>query len=336
MQQQIRTVERKLAELAGRSHGVVTRHELIRAGITPEEIRYRLARGGLIAIHRGVFRVGHAAPSLEARYVAAVKACEPCSLLAGRAAAHLLHLVRRPPSLPEVLTTHHRRPSGVTVTRCRRIDPRDRTSWRGVPVTTVPRTIIDLAAVIDPPDLARAFHEAAVRHRVKPEAVETILARRHNWPGARELQRVIRGDEPVSLGKLESSFIAAVGRARLPLPETNVPAGAHRVDCRWPDHRLTVELDSYRYHNTRRAFEHDRQREREARARGDEFRRYTWADVSEAPGPMLADLRALLERQLVLQSERSLATRPRGVSGPPRGTAASSATGSRSAGSAPG
>jgi very-short-patch-repair endonuclease len=331
---QIATVERKIAQLANRSHGVVSREDLIRIGMTKAQIRSRLARGDLIPIHRGVFRVGHAAPSLEARYFAAVKAAGQGALLCGRAAAHLLGLLRRPPPQPEVLTTRRRQPSGVKISRCRAIDRRDRTSWRGVPVTTVPRTIIDLAAVLDPPDLAQAFHEAAVRHRVKPESVETILARRHNWPGARELQRVIRGDEPVSLSKLESSFIAAVRRARLPLPETNVPAGTRRVDCRWPDHRLTVELDSYRYHNTRHAFEHDRQREREARARGDEFRRYTWADVSEAPGPMLADLRALLERQLLLRSERSLATRPRGASEPPRGTAASSATGSRSAGSA--
>jgi very-short-patch-repair endonuclease len=294
------TVERILARLAGTSHGVVTRHELLRAGVTRHEIQQRMSSGALITIHRGVFRVGHAAPSLEARYMAAVKACGPGSLLAGRAAAHLLHLLKRPPSLTEVLTTRHRRPGGVDVTRCRSIDWRDQTTWRGVPVTTVPRTVVDLAAVLDPPDLARAFHEAVVRHRVKPTAVERVLSRRHNWPGARDLRRVIRGDEPVSLSKLESSFIAAVRRAGLPLPQTNVPAGAHRVDCRWPEHRLTVELDSYRFHHTRHAFEHDRQREREARARGDEFRRYTWFDVDEEPEPMLADLRALLTRQLTL------------------------------------
>jgi very-short-patch-repair endonuclease len=67
-----------------------------------------------------------------------------------------------------------------------------------------------------------------------------------------------------------------------------------RVDCRWPDHRLTVELDSYRYHHSRHAWEQDRRREREARARGDEFRRYTYGDVFESPGRMLAELRDLL------------------------------------------
>jgi very-short-patch-repair endonuclease len=160
--------------------------------------------------------------------------------------------------------------------------------------------VVDLAAVLDPPDLARAFHQAAVRHRVKPAAVERILSRRHNWPGTGNLRRVIHGDEPVRLSRLESSFIAAVRGARLPLPRTNVPAGGRYVDCRWPEQRLTVELDGYRYHGTRHAWELDRQREREARSRGDDFRRYTWLDVVENPEPMLADLRALLNRQLTL------------------------------------
>jgi hypothetical protein len=68
------------------------------------------------------------------------------------------------------------------------------------------------------------------------------------------------------------------------------------VDCRWPEQRLTVELDSYRYHGSRRAWEQDRAREREARARGDEFRRYTYGDVEEEPRLMLADLQELLQR----------------------------------------
>ena len=80
----------------------------------------------------------------------------------------------------------------------------------------------------------------------------------------------------------------------LPLPVTNRPAGGRRVDCRWHDRRLTVELDSFRFHNSRRAWERDRQREREAYARGDDFRRYTWTDVTEAPAAMLRELDALL------------------------------------------
>jgi hypothetical protein len=66
------------------------------------------------------------------------------------------------------------------------------------------------------------------------------------------------------------------------------------VDCRWPDLQLTIELDSYKFHHSRHAWEQDRRREREARARGDEFRRYTFGDVFEDRAQMLTELRALL------------------------------------------
>lgn len=90
----------------------------------------------------------------------------------------------------------------------------------------------------------------------------------------------------------------------MPLPKTNRPVGGRRVDCRWPEHHLTIELDSYRYHHSRHAWEQDRQQEREARARGDEFRRYTWLDIDEQPAPLLADLRQLLTSQGTAPSGR--------------------------------
>ena len=112
--------------------------------------------------------------------------------------------------------------------------------------------------------------------------------------GAAKLRAILRGDVRVTLSELERRFLERLDEAGLPLPQTNRPAGGRRVDCRWPEHRLTVELDSYRYHHSRHAWEQDRRREREARARGDEFRRYTYGDVFESPGLMLAELRPLL------------------------------------------
>jgi hypothetical protein len=98
----------------------------------------------------------------------------------------------------------------------------------------------------------------------------------------------------VTLSKLERDFLTQLKTAGLPAPQTNRRADDRYVDCRWPRHRLTVELDSYRYHHTRHAWELDRRREREARARGDEFRRYTYGDVKEDRALMLAELRELL------------------------------------------
>ena len=166
--------------------------------------------------------------------------------------------------------------------------------WLGIPVTSVPRTLVDLAAVMQIDDLARACHEAGVRYRTTPADVEAVLARRPNSRGAAELRRILHGDVRVTLSTLEARFLGRLREAGLVLPQTNRLAGGRRVDCRWPAQRLTVELDGYRYHQSRRAWEQDRRREREARARGDEFRRYTYGDVLETPRLMLAELRALL------------------------------------------
>ena len=100
----------------------------------------------------------------------------------------------------------------------------------------------------------------------------------------------------MTLSKLERAFLTLLREAGLPLPQTNRLASGRRVDCRWPEHGLTVELDSYRFHRTRHAWEQDRRRERDAHRRGDEHRRYTYGDVFEDSRAMLAELRTLLAR----------------------------------------
>lgn len=293
MATQVRTVERVIGRIAGRAHGVVTRAELLAAGVTPDEIAQRFRTGSLIAVFRGVYRVGHGAPSVEARYMAAVKAAGKGGVLSGRAAAQLFGLVKGAAPPAEVIAPTERRISGVGTSR-RSLDRRDKTLWRGIPVTAVPRTLIDLSSVLSLDELARAFHEANIRYRTTPAQVEDALERAPRAKGRARLLGVIRGDGHVILSKLERRFLKLLRDHSLPLPRTNRPAGSHYVDCRWPDHRLTVELDSYRYHNSRHAWEQDRRREREAYARGDRFRRFTWGDVTERPEAVLAELRPLL------------------------------------------
>jgi very-short-patch-repair endonuclease len=294
MRDKVITAEEKIARIAAASHGVVTRGELLDAGISRQVIARRAEKGALIPVHRGVYRVGHRAPSLEATYLAAVKAAGPNALLSGRAAAYLHGLVKGKPPPPEVTSPTQRRLRGVAARRCAKWSPGDATTARGIPVTSVPRTLVDLAATLSQEELARACHEAGVLHRTTPADVEAILARRPNAPGAKNLRKIMTGEEKVTLSTLERAFLTCLTRAGLPLPETNRPAGGRRVDCRWPDRRLTVELDGYQFHNSRHSWEQDRRREREARARGDEFRRYTYGDVLEEPRYMLAELRQLL------------------------------------------
>ena len=154
---------------------------------------------------------------------------------------------------------------------------------------------MDVATRLSPPDLARAFHKAGIRHHTTPEQVEEALSRRPNAPGAAELRRVTRGDVHVTLSHLERRFLTLVAAVGLDPPETNRKSGTHFVDCRWPAARVTVELDSYRYHRSRYAWEQDRRREREARGRGDEFRRYTYDDVFAEPDTTIRDLERLLQ-----------------------------------------
>jgi hypothetical protein len=282
-----------IARFASRTHGVVTRKELLRAGITPDQIKRRLQRGILITIHRGVYRVGHHAPSREARYMAAVKACGDQAVLSGLAAAHLWRLIKGSPPQPEVLAPTKRVVPGVATHRSRMLSC-EVAHWHGIPLTNVPRTLVDLAPSLSESELARACHEAGVLYRTTPKHVDAVLARVPNARGRAKLERVLHGDVPVTLSRLESRFLELLRRARLPLPITNKVAGYHRVDCRWPEHKLTVELDSYRFHNSHYSWDKDRLREREARKRGDEFRRYTSTDVFDDPGFMLGELGELL------------------------------------------
>jgi very-short-patch-repair endonuclease len=291
-----RTLEEKIARLAGGSHGVITRTQLLNAGVTARQVKRRLRTGYLLREHRGVYRVGHRAPTAEATYLAAVFAAGEGAVLSGLAAAYLHGLVKGSPPTAEVTAPTQRRIEGVKVHRCRSLNAHDWARFRGIPVTTVPRTLVDIAAALSLAALARACHEAGVRYRTTPAAVEAVLARRPTSPGARKLRRVIHGDVHVTLSRLEARFLELLRADALDLPITNRPAGGRRVDCRWPEHRLTVELDGYRFHNSRYSWEQDRQREREARARGDEFRRYTYADVMEHPRPMLDELHSLLRR----------------------------------------
>jgi hypothetical protein len=285
-----------LARLAARAHGVVTRGELLAAGVTRDQIDGRVRKGALIVVHRGVYRVGHRAPSLEARYLAAVKACGSGAVLSGRAAAHLLGLLGGRAPDPEVTTRGERRVAGVATRRCRRLHPTETTLWRGIPATTPARTLVDLAAALGEAELARACHQAGVRHHTTPNQVEAVLSRRPNALGASKLRAVLRGDVKSPSASSRPFFSSACAAPAYRCPRPTAPAGGRRVDCRWGKQQLTVELDSYRYHNSRHAWEQDRRREREAHTRGDQLRRYTYNDVLESPKLMLAELSELLSR----------------------------------------
>jgi predicted transcriptional regulator of viral defense system len=296
MREKSTTLDQKTATIASRQHGNITRDQLLEAGMSSSAIGRRVDKGQLIPQHPGVYRVGHAAPSTEATYMAAVLAAGEGALLTGRAAAHLMRLLKGAPPPPEVTATTKRRIKGVTVRQTSNVDSRDSTTHCGIPITTIARTLVDLAARLPEYELGKACHHASALYRTEPEDVEAVLARRPTSKGAATLRAILRGDKKISLSKLERRFLVLLSDNNLALPQTNEQFGGRYVDCRWPERKLTVELDSYRYHSSRHAWEQDRKRERQARARGDDFRRYTADDVFEDPRALLQELRPIIGR----------------------------------------
>jgi hypothetical protein len=278
-----------VARIAGRQHGRVSRGQLLAAGVDRKRVDRWLDDGRLRLVHRGVYAVGHRAPSTHGDYMAAVLACGEGAALSHRAAAHLLGLLRGTPPPPEVTvpTTAERRRPGIVIHRVKALHRLDASTLDHIAVTTVPRVLLDLAPTTAPIQLTQMCHEAWIHHRTTPPLVEACIARNPHKPAAAKLRRAQSAD--VTLSDLENRFLTLLRTHQLPLPRTNIDHAGDKVDCHWPDHDLTIELLSYRFHGSRRAFEAD-----VARRRRSNHIAYTYGDVFERPDQTAAEVRALL------------------------------------------
>lgn len=279
-----------IARLAARQHGRVSRAQLVAAGVDRNRIGRWLADGRLLRVHRGVYAVGHSAPSVPGGYMAAVLAGGDGAVLSHRAAAYLLHLLRGAPPPPEVTvpTTADRGRPGIVIHRVPALHPLDASTLDGIPITIVPRVLLDLAPTTTPQELARLGHEAWVHHRTTPGQIDACIARNPAKKGATKLRRALTAD--VTLSDLENQFLRLLTNHGLPLPRTNIDHHGDKVDCHWPDRDVTVELLSYRFHASRRAFEQD-----VARRRRSNHVAYTYGDVFERGGATGADVRRRLQ-----------------------------------------
>ena len=160
------TVEQVLARIATSNKGIASREELLAAGLSRNQIRRRTRKGVLIPEYPGVYRVGHSAPSVQASYLAALKACGEGAVLSGLAAAYLYELIKGKPPAPEVTARTKRKLPGV-ITHRARASIEDASEYDGIPVTTMPRTLVDIAPKLEADALARAVHQAAVRFHTK-------------------------------------------------------------------------------------------------------------------------------------------------------------------------
>jgi hypothetical protein len=281
-----------VAGIAGRQHGRVARAQLLALGVDGKRIDRWLADGRLRTVHRGVYAVVHAAPSPYGDYMAAVLACGDNAVLSHRPAAYVMRLRAGRPPPPEVTveTTAHRGRPGIIIHRVKALHVLDASVLDAIAITTVPRTLLDLAPTTPLKELTRLCHQAWVRHDCGPDKIEACIARNPRKPGAAKLRRALGSD--VTLSALEDGFVELLERHGLPIPRTNIDRHGDKVDCHWPQHDLTIELVSYRYHATRHAFEHDI-----ARRRRSSHIAYTYGDVFERSAETIADLRPRLRRR---------------------------------------
>jgi hypothetical protein len=280
-----------VARIAARQHGRITSGQLRAAGLDKHRVCHWVADGRLHPEHRGVYAVGHPGRSALADYMSAVLAAGAAAFLSHRPTANILRLISGSPPPPEVTvaTRAGRTRPGIIIHRVGRLDARDTSVHHGIPITTVPRTLLDLAPILALAELTRACHEAWVHHRTGPREIEACIARNPRKPGARLLRQALGSD--VTLSILEDAFLVLVGRHRLPVPRTNIDRHGDKVDCHWPGLGLTVELVSYRFHGTRLAFEQD-----VARRRRSHHIAFSYGDITERSERTAAEVAGLIAR----------------------------------------
>jgi very-short-patch-repair endonuclease len=235
-------------------------------------------------VHRDVFAVGHRALTFDGRRMAAVLACGPGALLSHGAGGVLQGLLPSSPQLDVTVPQPRRARAGVRLHRSRLIHPEDRDEARGIPVTSVARTLVDLADVLSEERLAKAVHEAEVQRTFDLDAIQRVLGRLPGRQGRNRLTRVLaayRPDPGFTRSRAERRFLALCERHGLPRPATNVWIGDQEVDAYWEDVGVVVQLDGAEAHLTRAAFREDRARDRRLGALGLRVVRITWADLDD-------------------------------------------------------
>ena len=276
-------VDTAIARVAARQHGVVSRAQLVAAGLGTGAIAHRARSGRLHRLHRGVYAVGYVPSNPYATGMAALLACGPGAALSHRSAGALWEIVDAPP-LPVDITapTAHRR-RGVVVHRSQTLQSRETRRRFGMAVTSPARTLVDLADVLNDRALARAVNEAQLRRLVTPVDLASALA---HAPGRAAMTRlrafVEQGDAPTR-SVLEDEFLAFVERHGLPRPEVNQRVAGLEVDMLWREQGLVVELDGRASHDRSQTFEDDRERDAELLAAAFRVMRITWRRLRENP-----------------------------------------------------
>jgi very-short-patch-repair endonuclease len=284
--------------LADGQHGVVSREQLMAAGVGRGAIVRALDAGRLRLVFRGVYAVGHVAMRREGWWMAALLACGEGAALSHRTAATHWDLLSVPVLPIDVITpaARGRRHRHITTHRTL-LDPLDALTRDRLRVTTPARTIVDLAATLEGRALREVVERAEDLLRFDPTDIRSTLARAPKRPGTKRLNDLITllaPDDDNARSHLERLFLTVMRKANLPKPRTNHEIAGRRRDFAWPDQRLVVETDGYRYHSSRAARRRDNRRDRQLTALGWRTVRFSYEEVAFEPGVVGAEVKQLL------------------------------------------
>lgn len=286
-------------ELASRQHGLVTTRQLKGIGYSRSSASKANGVGRLHRLYRGVYVVGHQRMSWESRCLAAVLACAPAAA-SHFSAGWLLGLLQSRPGTVHLSarTRRHRKP-GLKI-HFAPLQERDLTVVDQIPVTAVPRTVLDLAATLSPVGIERVLERAEAEQLFDLGPMLELLARAGHHPGAAKLRRAlgIYREEPAFLrSRLERRFLDLVRKTGLPPPAMNFNVAGFELDAYWEPERFAVELDVFETHGSRAAFERDRVRQEDLKLVGVEMTRITGARLDREPAEVMRRVAALLAQR---------------------------------------
>jgi predicted transcriptional regulator of viral defense system len=296
-------IDQGIAALAGRQHGVVSVAQLISLGLSETAVHQRVEVGRLHRVHQGVYTVGHSLLSVHGRFMAAVLACGPGSVLSHRSAARLWGLREDLCNPIDVIAPNRRGriPAGISAHRDGTLTQSDRATRHGIPCTTVARTLLDLAGIVPIQELRKEISEAEVLRLLDHRAVRSLIKRSRGRRGVARLRMLIDDIHPETKrtrSELERRFLAMCERTGLPQPEVNVLLDLGDVELQpdflWRDAGLIVETDGHRYHDTGSARRRDRWREQRLQLAGWRVSGCTWTQVEREPRQLAARIHGLL------------------------------------------
>jgi very-short-patch-repair endonuclease/predicted transcriptional regulator of viral defense system len=294
--------------LVERQHGAISRAQLLELGLSSDSIAHRIGSGRLHPVGHGIYAAGRPHLPRSGQWFAALLSCGPTAVLSHRSAAALWGVLSDDLTISEVTVsaTVRRRRRAVAV-HCRALASSERTVRDGVPVTTIERTLLDLATKLPGNRLERAINEADKLDLIDPETLHTALDRYSGRRGVAALRTILdRHAFRLTDSELERRFLAIVRKGGLPLPDTGTRLNGFKVDFHWPDLGLVVETDGLRYHRTIAQQTRDRLRDQAHTAAGLTTLRFTHFQVRYEPRHVRATLLAVARRLHQAPRERSL------------------------------